>query len=336
MNPAQVLDTSQLAYVIQPGFLDSMSVDHSALYGDTDSSYSLTRTPFNKYDDPDKVIEFIINMSKYFNSVFQKAFTETVGAFGGVDPEYNMMYFKPEVIAVRGFFNGKKVYSLAQIWNEGKRFDELKIKKTGGQIKKSDSTIIVSELLNEIYRALLLDTSITDEKILYKTIFIDINKKYKDAVLTAVNTLDFKSFGIPKKWSMSALKSVPAPAMGCMLWNLIFDDRFRPGDSFFMCQIKINQAKIYGLFNNSRAGTGTGAGGQKRNRFCLTRELIQKVNVISIPVNITEDEFKNLIEIFRELDIEFDIDKIMDFNLNKKLDQFTKIFSKDTIRNIVR
>jgi hypothetical protein len=65
-----------------------------------------------------------------------------------------------------------------------------------------------------------------------------------------------------------------------------------------------------------------------------TKTITSKVNNISFPVdfgNRTED-IQKAKTIFNEMNIQFDMRTILDFNVNMKLDAFTKLFSENTIR----
>lgn len=309
---------------LEHGFIELVDQSEWALYGDTDSSYSKIRIPFSKYDDTKKVVAFILSMSKYFNEKYLETFTDTVCKYGGVDPDYNMMFFKTEIVAYRGFFNTKKYYALAKLWDEGKFFDEPKLKKTGGQILKSDSSKIVFDLLTDVYKALVLDMSISDEDRLYRKVFKEIKSTYLNRVLEGVDNMDYKDFGIPKKWSLSDLKTIPKQVQGAMFFNYLFTDTLRPGDSVIQCQVKINPSKLVQYYSEHPAKT----------KYQIDASMISdKLNVISFPVDLLEKDFENVKQVFNDLDIKFDLDQILDFNVNLKLKQFEKLFKAETIRN---
>ncbi len=217
----------------------------------------------------------------------------------------------------------KKYYGLAKLWDEGTFFTEPKLKKTGGQIVKADSTKIIFDLLSEVYNTLLLDFNITDEIKLYHKLYFELKEKYTKRVELAVDTMNYKDFGIPKKWGIGALKTIPKQVEGAMLYNWLFSDSIRPGDGVLQCQLIINSDRL-AQYSDSHP---------KKSKYELPRERItKKLNVISFPTDMTEDDYRKVQERFQELNIRFDLRTIINFNVDMKLDQFSKLFSEDTKR----
>jgi len=308
---------------LEKGFIEHVDVSEFTLYSDTDSSYAMVPLPFSKFEDTTKTVAYVQDLAHRLNDEYLKIFNETVVKYGNVNPEYNFMDFKSEVVAYRGFFNAKKYYGLAKLWDEGTFFDPPKIKKTGGQIVKADSTKITFDLLNEIYKTLLLDFSVTDEITLYQKIFIGLKKKYLERTENSVKNYKIHDFGIPKKWGLRALKTIPKQVEGAMLYNYLFSDSLRPGESVLQTQIRINPSKLL-QYMDEKGPTG---------KFMIKKSMIsQKTNTISFPVDITEEDIENIHKKFLELGIQLDLGVILDFNVNKKLDQFQKIFSEETRR----
>ncbi len=307
----------------KPGFIENVDKSEFALGADTDSSYSKVPLPFSKFEDQHQVVDYTQNLANQFNEEYLKTFDETVVKHGGVNPDYNFMDFKSEVVAYRGIFVAKKYYGLAKMWDEGSFFDIPEIKKTGGQIAKADSTKVIFDLLTEIYNTLLLDFSITDEVQLYHKIFFDLRAKYTTRIEEAVNSMNYKEFGIPKKWGLGKLKTIPKQIEGAMLYNFLFADSIRPGDGVLQCQIIINSGRLLQYAEQHKAKT----------KYQLPKDLItKKLNVISFPVDMTKDDFKIVQEKFLELNIRFDLGTITNFNISMKLDQFKKLFSEETQR----
>lgn len=306
-----------------PGFIENVDNSKFALGADTDSSYSLIPLPFSKFDDNHKTVDYTQDLADQFNVEYLRTFNETVVKYGNVNPDYNFMDFKSETVSYRGIFLAKKYYGLAKMWDEGTFFTEPKIKKTGGQIAKADSTKIIFDLLTEVYEILLLDFSITDEIQLYRKIYFDIKDKYTARVEKAVHDMNYKDFGIPKKWGLGALKTIPKQVEGAMVYNYLFNDQIRPGDGVLQCQVIINNERFL-QYSDQNPVT---------SKYQLPRERItKKLNVISFPVDMTEDDFIKVQQKFKELNISFDLRTIVNFNIVMKLDQFTKIFSEETRR----
>lgn len=314
------LNKGDIYRVLKVGFIEESDDSEWNLYCDTDSSYNKVPLPFNKFEDTKKTVKFTADISRHFNQEYLKVYDNTVIKHGGGNPKYNLMFFKSEIVAYRGFFNGKKYYGLAKMWDEGTFFDTPKVKKTGGQIIKSDSSKIVLDLLTEVYDVLLLDFEIKDVRILYNKIFKDIHDKYLKRTRLAVKEYNISEFGIPKKWGSSATKTIPSQVKGAMFFNYLINDNIRPGDSLIMCQIKINPAKLRIYYSNDTK--------EKTKYMINEHELSSKLKYISLPSDITDKEIIELLTIFKALDIEFDMQTIIEFNVLKKLDQFIKLFDE--------
>lgn len=308
---------------LEKGFIEHVDLSEFTLYSDTDSSYAKVPLPFSKFEDAHQTVEYVQDLARTLNDEYLKVFNDTVVKYGNVDPKYNYMDFKSEVVAYRGFFNAKKYYGLAKMWDEGTYFSKPKIKKTGGQIVKADSTKIILDLLTDIYNTLLLDFSVTDEIQLYRKIFVDLKGEYIKRTEKAVADFNLSEFGIPKKWGLRTLKTIPKQVQGAMLYNYLFSDSLRPGESVLQTQIIVNPSKLLQLMDKK----------SPQGDFMIKPEMVtNKLNVISFPVDLTDDEIKTMQERLQELNIQLDLRTIIDFNVNKKLDQFQKIFSEKTRR----
>jgi len=310
---------------LEPGFIEQVDGSKFTLYSDTDSSYSLVPLPFDKFEDQHKTVDYAQEIARELNSAYMDIFNETVVKHGNVNPDYNFMDFKSEVVAYRGFFNAKKYYGLTKLWDEGTFYDPPEVKKTGGQIVKADSTPIVLDLLNEVYNVLLLDFSITSEVELYQKIFFDIRKKYIKRVEDAVDIFDVHQFGIPKKWSLKVLKKIPKQVEGAMLYNYLFRDIFRPGESILQTQVIINPGKLLQEMDKHKSST----------EYQIPKEMISnKINALSFPTDFGnfKEDIDEARRILQENNIQFDLRSILEFNVDKKLDQFKKLFSEETIR----
>lgn len=310
---------------LEPGFIETVDYSEFTLYSDTDSAYALIPLPFNKFDDQHKTVDYVQDIAKTLNESYLEVFNNTIVKYGNVNPKYNFMDFKSEIVAYRGLFNTKKNYGLTKLWDEGTFYDPPDVKKIGGQIVKADSTPIVLQLLTEVYEVILLDFSITSEVELYQKIFFEIKEKYLKMVEEAVLNFDVQAFGIPKKWSLKTLKKIPKQVEGAMLYNYLFSDNFRPGESILQTQVIINPSLLLQRMSTTRPKT----------EFQIQSETItEKVNNISFPVEFGRmpNDVKEARQIFQDYNIQFDLRTILDFNVNLKLDAFKKLFSDETIR----
>ena len=294
------------------------------LYADTDSAYLLYDLPFDKYEDIHQLVDYVQGIARELGTIYNEALEHYLCNFAGLNPEFNTMDFKSEVIAYKGFFNTKKFYSLAKAWDEGTFFEEKpKLKTTGGQIKKSDVTQITKKLLTDIYSILVTDINQNDVVEMYRLIFKELKNKYKLQIRDDIANKEFTSFSIPKKWG-GAKKMIPPFVTGAKLYNAILGDTFRPGDSFIVVKIKIDLYKLLTYFENSEISQD-----QFTLQYSEVQTLKDKINVISIPPLMSIDEKNKLISKMEELNIKLDLEEIIDFNIDSKIDPFNKLFDDD-------
>jgi len=324
MELKQFREDTKLNEIFKPGFIETIADDSRLMYADTDSSYSYIKLPFNKFKDIHKTVDYTQVVAKACNTKYTDIFNTLLKEKANINPDYNFMNFKSEVVAFRGFFNTKKFYALGKIWDEGTFFQKLKIKKTGGQILKSDCTDLTYNMLSEIYDLMTVRTEIKDKYQIEKMIFIDLKNKYQELLARSINDFNFPAFVIPKKWGLGDFKNIPNQVKGAMLYNALFENTLRPGDSLNMVQLKINKDKVYQYLSNKY---------KKLNKDDLKylidlKDVNSKLNIISFPsTEFDKEKINNIKNLFNELDIKFDYDKIMDFNINMKLEQFKKLFS---------
>jgi len=318
-------------WYIPEGFIENTENDEYLLYADTDSAYLLYDLPFNKFENIIQLVEYIQGIAKELGKIYNESLEYYLCGNIGLDPKYNTMDFKSEVIAHRGFFNTKKFYSLGVVWDEGTFFElEWYLKITGGQIKKSDITQLTKMLLTEVYNLIVLDKNVSDLVYMYRYIFVTLKNKYKLQIKQDIDNMDFYSFSVPKKWG-STKKTTPPFVTGAKLYNAIMSDTFRPGDSFMVVKIKINYYKLLDYFEERNDIVDD-------DKFSLQlKEVVtlgNKINVLSIPPLMEQEERDQLLNIMTELGIVLDYDDIILSNIDMKLETFDKLFD-DSIRQAV-
>jgi hypothetical protein len=301
---------------VLPDFIEEIDSKEELIYSDTDSAYLRTYLGFNKFDDVNATVQYIIDISKEMDATYIKALNYYLGTFGGVDPEYNTMNFKSELIATKGFFNAKKYYSLAALWVEGNFMSEPEIKNKGGQIAKSDKSQCTDELLNEIYHYVTLDQKMNDKDQLEKLIFTKLAKKYTKKIQDSIQAGDLYYFALPKRWG-KADKVIPKWITGAKLYNFGVEDYFRPGDSLMTFPIKLNLGKVYNALQQN--------GDYKKFGLTLS-DVNTKLDMLSIPTKLTEEQTEKLKMFFDTYQVKPNYDEIINFNIELKLDQFRKLF----------
>ena len=314
----------QHPWYLPENFIEKTDTDELLLYADTDSAYLLYDLPFDKFEDIHQLVDYVQGIARELGTIYNDALNYYVGNFAGMNPEYNTMDFKSEVIAYKGFFNTKKFYALAKAWDEGTFFEgKPKLKITGGAIKKSDVTKITKALLTDVYSVLVTDIDVTDLEEMYRIVFVQLKNKYKLQIRNDINNMEFTSFSIPKKWGKTE-KMVPPFVNGAKLFNYIMEDTFRPSDSFIVVKVQIDIERLLNYYEDFPADESI---------FILQKseveQLKSKLNVISIPPTLEADQKERLLKQFELLNIKLDFDEIMSYNIDTKLDPFEKLFSDD-------
>lgn len=287
------------------------------------SAYVLIKLPFSKTKDIQQTVIYCQAIAERLNKSYQKALELYFYRASNWHPEFNAMNFKSEVIAFKGFFGAKKFYGLGIIWKEGTFYDELDLKTTGGQIKKADITRVTKEMLSEIYVLLCLKLEATDQKLMYNTIFKKIKNKYTLKLREAIAKMDLSYFVIPKKWSFGEKKVVPAQIVGAKFYNRIIKDTISIGDSVSVLPIKFNFKTVIEWLEKNPCSN---------DNMMTNEEFSTKINYISLPVKISPDEFEFIQNRFKELSIVMNVDDIINFNIDMKLEPYKKLFSIETQR----
>lgn len=287
------------------------------------SAYVLIKLPFSKTKDIQNTVIYCQAIAERLNKSYQKALELYFYRASNWHPEFNAMNFKSEVIAFKGFFGAKKFYGLGIIWKEGTFYDELDLKTTGGQIKKADITRVTKEMLSEIYILLCLKLEATDQKLMYNTIFKKIKNKYTLKLREAIAKMDLSYFVIPKKWSFGEKKVVPAQIVGAKFFNRIIKDTISIGDSVSVLPIKFNFKTVIEWLEKNPCSN---------DNMMTNEEFSTKINYISLPVKISPDEFQFIQNRFKELSIIMNVDDIINFNIDMKLEPYKKLFSIETQR----
>lgn len=287
------------------------------------SAYVLIKLPFSKTKDIQQTVIYCQAIAERLNKSYQKALELYFYRASNWHPEFNAMNFKSEVIAFKGFFGAKKFYGLGIIWKEGTFYDELDLKTTGGQIKKADITRVTKEMLSEIYVLLCLKLEATDQKLMYNTIFKKIKNKYTLKLREAIAKMDLSYFVIPKKWSFGEKKVVPAQIVGAKFFNRIIKDTISIGDSVSVLPIKFNFKTVIEWLEKNPCSN---------DNMMTNEEFSTKINYISLPVKISPDEFEFIQNRFKELSIIMNVDDIINFNIDMKLEPYKKLFSIETQR----
>ncbi len=81
------------------------------------SAYIMYNLPFNKFDDINQLVNYIQGLARELGKLYNESL-EYYGAFANLDPKYNTMDFKSEVVAYRGFFGSRPFSKVNKILEE--------------------------------------------------------------------------------------------------------------------------------------------------------------------------------------------------------------------------
>jgi len=316
------------------GFIETVEQSPSLLYADTDSLYICAQNKNKKMHGEDfediyitnkndksqwpKVIEQANIMAREINDEIGFQLSENLGVRAGLDPDFQAIFFKTEVIAVRMIqFNVKKTYALAYFYDEGKILENPVTKKTGGQINKSSTPRLSKRIFEDIYHNLLYTDVQTVEELKEK-IFSELYNKHISDFKINFDEMNFREIGLPYKYGFG--KNMTKWIWGAMFYNTFFKDELRPGASMYALYIRYNQNKLKNLLMKN-----------KFNSFQLNSNLVdRKWDMISVPVELGSefhDLYKKEIDwLKQEIDFELSWDHNKDIVVDKKFLQFKTFF----------
>jgi len=251
-------------------------------------------------------------ISKKINEELVKLWNNTILNKMHVDSEWNTIDFKTELIMDKILFTGKKKRYACRIYKEDKvYYIPPKIKISGIEIKRSDSSRLTKYAMSEIIR-IIFDYSGKERLNKTKELIKEITSRYKKAT----NELDFEEIGIPSSWSLSEYKEIPTYVFAAMLYNSIIRDTCRPGVKGFRISCMFNTNKILELLKKVK----------NPNEYQMDVEMFNKVknklNVFFIPPDYDRGKIKELVN---KGVIKFDWDEQYNKIIREKLQQFVDL-----------
>ena len=310
-----------MKFDFEKGFIETIEQCPALLYADTDSLYICAQD--DTVDKSDKkqwstIIEKAGKIAGEINDEITFQMTNILGPRAGLDPEYQAIFFKTELVALRMLqFNVKKTYAILYFYDEGKVLDHPSIKKTGGQIKKSSTPRISKKIFEEIYNTILYADIKSIEELKNK-IFGELYKKYVEMFKNYFESWNFQEIGLPNKYGFG--KNMVKWIWGAQFYNTFFKDELRPGTSMFCLYIKYNQNKLKKLLSQ-----------YKETPYTLkSNEILPKWDMLSVPVELGTNFFniyKDQIKILeREIDFQLAWDHNRDNIVDRKFLQFKTFF----------
>lgn len=148
-----------------------------------------------------------------------------------VDPKYNRLELKNELIISRGIFLAKKRYAIRVINNEGKNVN--KINYMGLEIKRSDYPSKSKEFLGELSELILKTEKFKISKLLG---FIERKEKeFRNAILNGE-----KGVGRPVSYGkhIEDYKTIPQGVRAMEAWNKVMYHIHNPGNKAYMFWVR--------------------------------------------------------------------------------------------------
>ena len=305
----------------EKGFIETVEQCPALLYADTDSLYICAQDDTVDKSDKEQWSTIIQKSGKIAKEINDEITAQLVGDLGsraGLDPEYQSIFFKTELVALRMLqFNVKKTYAILYFYDEGKVLDHPAIKKTGGQIKKSSTPRISKKIFEEIYSTILYTEMESIEELKNK-IFGELYKKYVTQFKEYFEAWNFQEIGLPNKYGFG--KNMVKWIWGAQFYNTFFKDELRPGASMYCLYIKYNQNKLKRLLTRHTPTTYT----------LKLQEVQPKWDMLSVPVELGVDFFNTYKDQIKMLEREIDLQLAWDHNrdniVDKKFLQFKTFF----------
>jgi hypothetical protein len=193
--------------------------------GDTDSIFCCFR------DFKDHSIGAIDEHCKSIQTFLNKDIMTDLVRRHNVDPEYNALELKNELICSRGLFLAKKHYVTRVIMNEGKKVDKMSY--MGVAVKRSDYPSQTKDFLKE-----LLDIVMKDEKFSMNKVMNFIKTKRLEFRKNIMN--GDKTLARPVSWNkkLEDYKTMPQGVRSMMAWNNIQYSVHQKGSRAYMYWVK--------------------------------------------------------------------------------------------------
>lgn len=147
-----------------------------------------------------------------------------------VDPEFNKLELKNEMVANRGIFLAKKRYSINVVLHEGRETNENVT--MGLEIKRSDYPSFTKECLAE-----LLDVIFKSKKVSLKKLYEFINDK--KLIFASRISQGEKTIARPVSYTkkLGEYKVIPQGVNAMLNWNALMYEAFAPGSRGYLYKI---------------------------------------------------------------------------------------------------
>jgi hypothetical protein len=229
--------------------------------------------------------KFVLPVSKKINKNLIEYWNNNLLKKLNVDPEWNTIDFKTEIVMDKILLLGVKKRYVCRIFKEEKTYYiPPKLKFTGIEIKRSDSSRLTKYALQKIIDIIFTYEDRKERIQETKKLVLDIKKKFDNAK----KEYDFELVGIPSSWGIKEYKSIPTYVYGALLYNTLVQDICRPGVKGYRIHIKLNIPKIKEIISNLK--------NKSDFQFDLKtfESISNKLDIIFIPPEFNKEKIKQL------------------------------------------
>jgi DNA polymerase elongation subunit (family B) len=194
--------------------------------GDTDSIFCCFGS-FKGEKSVDQIRKWCVQIQDFLN---QEKIVDIVKKHN-VDPEFNRLELKNELVISRGLFLTKKRYAIRVINNEGKDVD--KINYMGVEIKRSDYPSKSKDFMKQLSELILKSEKINMTQIM------DFVEEQKKEFIHTIQDGD-KSIARPVSFGkhLEDYKTIPQAVRAMLNWNNIMYEIHQTGSKAYMYRIK--------------------------------------------------------------------------------------------------
>lgn len=197
---------------------------------DTDSIFVVLQDLIEELDDDKKNIDNVLSICKQVENFLNNDIVPKVVEKHQVDPTYNKLKLKNELVCKRGLFLVKKRYALHIILNEGKGVNETFIR--GIETRRSDYPALTKKYLKE-----LLDMLLVPKEISFVDILDFVEEKRKEVIIKIME--GDKSIARPSSFGreLDKYKRVPPNVISMLNWNCLMYEHFYPGTRGYLFKL---------------------------------------------------------------------------------------------------
>ena len=197
--------------------------------GDTDSLFVTYETLLKKGSVEEK-LEQVNHINTLLLQFLNNEVVPSLVARHNVEPDFNRLELKNELVIKRGIYLAKKRYSNYVVSQEGRKVDE--VRSMGLETRRSDYPSYSKECIKQ-----LLDLILKPEELSIKRVLDFVKDKENDFIEKIKN--GSKDIARPVTWTkkVSDYKTVPQGVKAMQTWNSLMYHAFGPGSRGYLFKL---------------------------------------------------------------------------------------------------